>query len=170
MLSRTPSTSPFDIIMKKIGTIHTPFTVLQNMPIQPKGAKEIIGTIEIEKCYQEGLKDLEGFSHIYLIYQFHKAKRTALRVTPFMDNTERGVFATRSPLRPNHIGLSIVRLKKVEGRILTVQGVDILDGTPLLDIKPYIAPFDEVKESTTGWMKATEQEVSKKRSDDRFVG
>ncbi len=156
--------------MKRIGTIHTPFTVLQDMPIQPKGAQEVIGTIDMEERYREGLDDLEGFSHIYLLYEFHMAKRTALKVTPFMDKTERGVFATRSPLRPNHIGLSIVRLIKIEGRTLTVQGIDVLDGTPLLDIKPYIAPFDEVKESTSGWMKASAEEVSKKRSDDRFVG
>jgi len=168
--NNSPTTITPGTIMKKIGTIHTPFTTLQDMPIQPGGAKETVGTIKLEEHYREGLADLDGFSHIYILYEFHMAKRTALKVTPFMDTAERGVFATRSPLRPNHIGLSIVRLKKIGGSVLTVQGIDVLDGTPLLDIKPYIAPFDEVKESTTGWMKASAEEVSKKRSDNRFVG
>jgi len=155
--------------MKTIGTIHTPFTTLDDMPIQPKGAKEVIGTIEIKKEFAEGLNDLDGFSHIYLLYEFHMAPKTAMLVTPFMDNRQRGVFATRSPLRPNHIGLSIVVLKRVEGNIITVQGVDVLDGTPLLDIKPYIAAFDEVQNSSSGWMQSSEEEVTLKRSDRRFA-
>ncbi len=156
--------------MKKIGTIHTPFTTLEDMPIQPKGAKKIIGTIEVNSEFIEGLADLDGFSHIYLLYEFHMAKKTALKVTPFMDTSKRGVFATRSPLRPNHIGLSLVRLKKIEGNIITVQGIDVLDGTPLLDLKPYIAAFDEVRESSSGWMQSSEEDVAGKRSDRRFAG
>ncbi len=155
--------------MKNIGLIHTPFTTLEDMPIQPKGAKEVIGTIEVDNEFIEGLADLGGFSHIYLLYEFHMAKTTALTVTPFMDNRERGVFATRSPLRPNHIGLSLVRLKKIEKNIITVQGIDVLDGTPLLDLKPYIAAFDEVQESHSGWMQASEKDVARKRSDRRFA-
>ncbi len=155
--------------MKKIGTIHTPFTTLEDMPIQPKGAKEVIGTIEVDNEFIEGLADLDGFSHIYLLYEFHMAKKTALTVTPFMDTKKRGVFATRSPLRPNHIGLSLVRLKKIEKDIITVQGIDVLDGTPLLDLKPYIAAFDEVQESNSGWMQASEKDVARKRSDKRFA-
>ena len=155
--------------MKKIGLIHTPFTTLEDMPIQPKGAKEVIGTIEVDNEFIEGLADLGGFSHIYLLYEFHMAKTTALTVTPFMDNRERGVFATRSPLRSNHIGLSLVRLKKIEKNIITVQGIDVLDGTPLLDLKPYIAAFDEVQESHSGWMQASEKDVARKRSDRRFA-
>ena len=100
--------------MKKIGTIHTPFDKLENMPIQPKGAGEVIGTVELQEKYVEGLADLDGFSHIYLLYEFHMAQRTALTVIPFMDTSPRGVFATRSPLRPNHIGISIVRLIGIE--------------------------------------------------------
>ena len=138
------------------------------MPIQPKGAAHVEGTVHIRESYVEGLKDLEGFSHIYLIYLFHKADRISLTVTPFMDSTERGVFATRSPLRPNHIGLSIVQLIKIENRILTVKGIDILNQTPLLDIKPYVANFDSVEGSRSGWMAASEEEVAKKRSDGRF--
>jgi tRNA-Thr(GGU) m(6)t(6)A37 methyltransferase TsaA len=154
--------------VEPIGIIHSPFTEIENMPIQPKGAADVEGTVHIHESYVEGLKDLEGFSHIYLIYLFHKAERISLTVTPFMDSTERGVFATRSPLRPNHIGLSIVQLVKIENGILTVRGIDVLDGTPLLDIKPYIRNFDSVDESLSGWMGASEDEVARKRSDGRF--
>jgi len=157
------------IFMKALGTIHTPFDKLEDMPIQPKGAAEVIGTIELEEQYTEGLADLNGFSHIYLLYEFHMAQRTALTVTPFMDTTPRGVFATRSPLRPNHLGISIVKLIGVEKNIVTVQGIDILNGSPLLDIKPYIAAFDAVQQSQSGWMKSSEDEVAEKRSDLRFV-
>jgi len=155
--------------MKKIGTIYTPFTTLEDMPIQPKGAEEVIGTIEIDKEFTEGLTDLDGFSHVYLLYQFHMASKTALKVTPFMDTSERGVFATRSPLRPNHIGLSLVRMEKIEKNIVTVRGIDVLDGTPLLDIKPYIAEFDQITKSNSGWMQASQEEVNRKRSDRRFA-
>lgn len=155
--------------MQPIGTIHSPFTSLKDMPIQPKGAKDTIGTIEIKEEYMEGLQDLDGFSHIYLLYNFHKAARTALTVTPFMDTSPRGVFSTRSPLRPNHIGLSIVELVGVEKNLLKVRGIDILDGTPLLDIKPYIEFFDSVQDSHSGWMKGSLDEVANKRSDNRFV-
>ena len=156
--------------MQTIGVIHSPFTNLEDMPIQPKGAKNTTGTIELLPEYTEGLVDLEGFSHIYLLYIFHKAARTSLTVTPFMDTTPRGVFSTRSPLRPNHIGLSIVELVGVEKNLLKVRGIDILNGTPLLDVKPYIESFDAVKNSRSGWMKASVTEVAEKRSDDRFIG
>ncbi len=156
--------------IKTIGTIRTPFTTLEDMPIQPKGAKEVIGTVEIKREFVQGLDDLDGFSHIYLLYEFHMAQKTALKVTPFMDTRQRGVFATRSPLRPNHIGISLVMLKKVEDNIITVQGIDVLNGTPLLDIKPYIAAFDEVQKSSSGWMQSSGEEVTMKRSDRRFAG
>jgi tRNA (adenine37-N6)-methyltransferase len=155
--------------VEPIGVIHSPFTEIENMPIQPKGAPDVEGTVHLHESYIEGLKNLEGFSHIYLIYVFHKVQRISLTVTPFMDSTERGVFATRSPVRPNHIGLSIVQLIKIENNILTVKGIDILDETPLLDIKPYIKNFDSVEGSLSGWMMAaSEEEVAKKRSDGRF--
>lgn len=130
----------------------------------------MLGTIILEEQYRTGLADLDGFSHLYLLYAFHMAKRTALSVTPFMDTTPRGVFATRSPLRPNHIGLSIVQLVAIEKNIITVQGIDVLDGTPLFDIKPYIAAFDAVQQSRSGWMKGSAEEVADTRSDTRFVG
>jgi len=139
------------------------------MPIQPRGAANVCGTVIVDEQYAEGLSDLEGFSHIYLLYEFHKAPRTELKVVPFMDDKTRGVYATRSPLRPNHIGLSIVELVTRNGTELTIRGVDVLDQTPLLDIKPYISQFDNVQESRTGWFRANEKEVSKKRSDTRFV-
>ncbi len=151
-----------------IGTIHSPHHSIKDMPIQPKGAAKVEGYVVLNDEYVAGLKDLQGFSHIYLIYSFHKATRTELRVTPFMDTEIRGVFSTRSPLRPNHIGLSIVQLTKVEGNKVFVDGIDVLDGTPLLDIKPYIAGFDSVVESTSGWMKGSDEDIVEKRSDDRF--
>ena len=155
--------------MKAIGIIHSPFKTIENMPIQPKGAQDVVGSVEVYPDFAEGLKDLEGFSHIYLIFQLHKAKQGRLIVTPFMDKTPRGVFSTRSPARPNPIGLSIVELVKREGHVLTIKGLDILDGTPLWDIKPYIHSFDAVKNSRSGWMTASVDEVKKKRSDDRFI-
>jgi tRNA (adenine37-N6)-methyltransferase len=103
------------------------------------------------------------------LYNFHEAKRTELLVTPFMDKQIRGVFATRSPLRPNHIGISIVKLQRIDGNKVYVEGIDVLDGTPLLDIKPYIEKFDSVQESTSGWMQASDEEIRKKRSDERFI-
>ncbi|SHO51717.1 tRNA (N6-threonylcarbamoyladenosine(37)-N6)-methyltransferase TrmO [Desulfopila aestuarii] len=155
--------------MQTIGIIHTPFTNLEDMPIQPAGASDIQGEVVVHEEFAEGLRDLEDFSHIYLIYQFHKATRTELTVVPFMDTVSRGVYATRSPLRPNHIGISIVNLVSVKGNTVNVRGIDILDGTPLLDIKPFIAAFDQVAESRDGWMTATSAEVARKRSDTRFV-
>ena len=151
-----------------IGIIHSPHYNIEDMPIQPKGASEVEGYALVNEKYIDGLQDLEGFSHIYLLYSFHKATRTELLVKPFMDKQTRGVFATRSPLRPNHIGISIVKLKRVEWNKVIVEGIDILDGTPLLDIKPYIEKFDAVKESVSGWLQASDKEISKKRSDNRF--
>lgn len=151
-----------------IGIIHSPHQSLEDMPIQPKGASEYIGNIIVDEKYIDGLKDLDGFSHIYLLYSFHKATRTEMLVIPFMDKKTRGVFATRSPLRPNHIGISIVKLISVEGNKVFVKGIDILDGTPLLDIKPYVEKFDVVQDSVSGWMQASDEEIIEKRSDERF--
>jgi len=151
-----------------IGIIYSPHKSIEDMPIQPKGASDYTGHIIVDEKYVDGLQDLDGFSHIYLLYSFHNTTRTELLVTPFMDNQTRGVFATRSPLRPNHIGISIVKLKKVVRNNVYVEGVDVLDGTPLLDIKPYIEKFDAVKESDSGWLQASNEEIRKKRSDKRF--
>jgi len=151
-----------------IGIIHSPHQSVDGMPIQPGGASEVAGHVIVDEEYVDGLKDLDGFSHIYLLYCFHKVARTEMHVTPFMDKQERGVFATRSPLRPNHIGISIVRLISVEENQIFVKGIDILDKTPLLDIKPYIEQFDAVQNSVSGWLQASDEEIRKRRSDERF--
>ncbi len=155
--------------IEPIGIIRSPILSAKNAPIQPAGAAGLEGTIILQPEFTEGLKDLKGFSHIYLIYRFHLACKEALTVIPFMDTSPRGVFATRSPLRPNHIGLSIVQLVDITDNIITINNVDIVDQTPLLDIKPYIHHFDAVPESSSGWMQAGKEEVIKKRSDDRFA-
>lgn len=155
--------------IKPIGVIHSPFNDLKNMPIQPNGAKGIFSIIEIYESYIEGLSDLKGFSHIYLVYVLHKSKKEKLRVVPFMDNIERGIFSTRSPMRPNHIGLSIVKLIDINNNLLKVEAADVLDGTPLLDIKPYFKHVDCISDATTGWLKLSKDEIEKQRSDGRFV-
>ncbi len=161
-----------NINLKQIATIRSPFCNLEKMPVQPRGAKNTYATIEFKKEFQEGLKDLDGFSHLYLIYYFHKVKEHKLSVIPFNDNTNtpRGVFSTRTPMHPNSIGLSVVELVSVEDNIVTIKGVDILDGTPLLDIKPYIENFDKIEGKTkSGWMKSSSNDIELKRSDDRFI-
>jgi tRNA-Thr(GGU) m(6)t(6)A37 methyltransferase TsaA len=152
-----------------IGTIHSPFTDPEGMPIQPAGAREAIGTVVIDPAYEAGLQDLQGFSHIYLLYHFHRAAPMRLRVVPFLDSREHGIFATRSPSRPSPIGLSIVELLEVRGNRLTVRGIDVLDGTPLLDIKPYIEAFDRVEGSRSGWLASSPEEIVRQRSDKRFT-
>ena len=151
-----------------IGIIHSPFTKLSGMPIQPAGAAGVEGTVEVFPKYNDGLKDLEGFSHIIMLYHFHRSKGFKLHVVPFMDSTPRGVFATRAPKRPNPIGLSVIKLQKIQDNILYVENVDILDGTPLLDIKPYVPEFDEQTEARAGWLEEARKEVSKRKSDQRF--
>lgn len=151
-----------------IGIIHTPFTTPENMPVQPAGAAGVHGTVEIFEEYQAGLKDLDGFSHIILLYHFHRSHGFSLRLVPFMDTQSRGVFATRAPKRPNPIGLSIVALDRIEDGVLRVQNLDILDGTPLLDIKPYVPEFDRYTDIRTGWLEEVRKTVATRRSDDRF--
>jgi tRNA-Thr(GGU) m(6)t(6)A37 methyltransferase TsaA len=139
------------------------------MPIQPRGGSGIVGEVIVKERYAAGLADLGGFSHIYLLYRFHRARRVELQVVPFMDRVLRGVFATRSPLRPNHIGLSLVELVSIEGARLKIRNLDILDNTPLLDIKPYIEQFDKIENAAAGWMNGAVSEVEHKRSDSRFT-
>jgi tRNA-Thr(GGU) m(6)t(6)A37 methyltransferase TsaA len=151
-----------------IGIIHSPFTEPKGMPIQPAGAVGVKGTVEVFSEFQAGLKDLDGFSHIILLYLFHRSEGFNLQVVPFMDNEPRGLFATRAPRRPNPIGLSVVQLDRIENGILHVQNLDILDETPLLDIKPYVPEFDGQIDVRTGWLEKVRKTVSKRRSDDRF--
>jgi tRNA-Thr(GGU) m(6)t(6)A37 methyltransferase TsaA len=156
------------IVYQPIGAIHSPFTDIKGMPIQPAGAKGVQGTVEINPEYVDGLQDLDGFSHIILIYHFHLSKGYSLKVKPFMDENLRGVFATRAPKRPNPIGISVVRLVRVEGNILRIENIDIVDGTPLLDIKPYVPEFDIAEERRIGWLSEKAKKVHKVKADERF--
>ncbi len=156
------------ITYTSIGTIHSPFTDLKDMPIQPTSENSAPGTVHLHPQFASAIKDLEGFSHVILIYHFHQASRVYLTVTPFMDSEPRGIFATRAPTRPNPIGLSVVALKSVEGTVLHLENVDILDGTPLLDIKPYVPNFDTPHDVHVGWLGREDADVRQARSDDRF--
>jgi len=151
-----------------VGVIHTPFTDQEGMPIQPAGAEGVQGTIEIYETYVDGLKDLDGFSHIHLLYHLHKSHGYDLQVVPFLDTEVRGLFATRAPRRPNAIGLSTVKLIRVTENIIEIENVDMLDGTPLLDIKPVVPGFAHFENPRFGWVEDAIDDVSHIRSDDRF--
>jgi tRNA-Thr(GGU) m(6)t(6)A37 methyltransferase TsaA len=157
------------VFFNTIGVIHTPFRTVSDMPIQPAGAQGVPGSIELLQEFVPALQDLEGFSHLILLYHFHQVKESKLIVTPFLDVNAHGIFATRAPQRPNPIGLSIVRLLRITDNILEIANVDMLDGTPLLDIKPYVPDFDGISTRVrVGWLEESQQEVKTKRSDDRF--
>ena len=158
-----------EIKYKIIGIIHSPFKEPKGTPIQPAGAKGINGTVEIFPEYTEGLKDIEGFSHIILLYHFHLSKVSTLLAKPYMDNEMRGVFAMRGPSRPNPIGISVVRLVKIEGTVLYIQDIDIVDGTPLLDIKPYVPKFDIRQIERIGWLESNVHKLSQSKDDGRFA-
>ena len=151
------------ITYKPIGVIHSEHIVAEKTPIQPAYAKGCKGRAEILPQFAEGLRDLEGFSHVYLLYHLHQAGPASLVVKPFLEDAERGVFATRSPHRPNPIGLSIVELVRREGNVLHLDGVDTLDGTPLLDVKPYTAKFDCIKTTRNGWQDEVDEETARRR-------
>lgn len=138
------------------------------MPIQPAGAVGVKGTVEVFEKFQAGLKDLDEFSHIILLYIFHRSPGFELEVVPFMDTHPRGLFATRAPKRPNPIGLSTVQLDRIENGNLHVRNTDILDGTPLLDIKPYVPEFDNYARVRGGWLEHVRKTVDDRKSDDRF--
>jgi tRNA-Thr(GGU) m(6)t(6)A37 methyltransferase TsaA len=158
-----------ELTLKTIGVIHSPYRDVQGAPIQPSGARGSKGEIVVDKAYEPGLKDLEGFSHLILLYHFHLCNKEQLTVTPFLDKTEHGVFATRAPTRPNHIGVSIVRLNSREKNTLNILDVDVLDGTPLLDIKPLVPGFDlPEQEIKVGWLEQKAQKASELRADERF--
>jgi tRNA-Thr(GGU) m(6)t(6)A37 methyltransferase TsaA len=157
-----------EIIYRPIGTVHTQFKDLAEMPIQPTSRASGPATLELFPEYAEGLKDLEGFSHLILIYHLHAVHQVRLTVTPFLDSAPRGVFATRAPTRPNPIGLSIVELVAIEGNLVRIGQADMLDGTPLLDIKPYVPEFDQPEQARIGWLAAAKGKVRDGRSDQRF--
>ena len=156
------------ITYRPIGVIHSEFKTPEGVPIQPSAAEGIPGTVEVFPEYAEGLKDIDGFSHIILIYHLHLARTGSVVVRPYMDSEYRGVFATRAPSRPNNIGLSIVRLVRVEGRILHIMDVDIVDGAPLLDIKPYVPEFDDRDNVSIGWLDRNVKKLPSSRDDGRF--
>jgi tRNA-Thr(GGU) m(6)t(6)A37 methyltransferase TsaA len=156
------------IKFKPVGVIHSPFKDTAGMPIQPSGAAGVAGTVEVFEAFRAGLADLEGFSHIVLLYHFHRSQGFDLRIVPFLDSRERGLFATRAPKRPNPIGMSVVKLVGIEEGTLHIENVDILDGTPLLDIKPYVPEFDAPGKVRTGWLKDRRKEVTDRTSDERF--
>lgn len=158
------------IEMESIGTIHTEFKKIEGMPIQPTGAKGIKGTIEIKDQYIDGLKDLKDFSHIHIIYLLHKVEGYMLEVKPFMDDNTHGVFATRSPKRPNRIGMSVVKVIDVKDNKVCVENIDVLDETPLLDIKPYVPQLyeDTIDDLKIGWFENNHKKAKSQKSDDRF--
>ncbi len=158
-----------EICYRPIGIIHSPFKEPKGVPIQPSAARGVRGTAEVFPEYAKGLKDIEGFSHIVLIYHFHLVKANKLLVRPYMDKNEHGVFATRAPGRPNPIGISVVRLLEVRGSILVLENVDIVDGTPLLDIKPYVPEFDIHDVERIGWLEQNVHKLPKVKDDGRFV-
>ena len=157
------------IKINPIGIIHTPFNTINDMPIQPLAAKSVKGVIEIFPEYIEGLTDLEAFSHITLLYHFHKINEYDLMVKPFMDTKKHGIFATKSPKRPNAIGLSTVKLLKIEKNCIHIEEVDMLNGTPLIDIKPFFSKFDNRKNTKSGWLdNQLNIPIKELRSDERF--
>jgi tRNA-Thr(GGU) m(6)t(6)A37 methyltransferase TsaA len=151
-----------------IGIIHTPHKTTEGTPIQPTGAKGVVGRIEIFPEYSAGLTDLAGFSHIFMLYHFHLSRKFSLKVKPFLDDQKRGLFATRAPSRPNPIGLSVVRLIDIKNETLHVQDVDVVDGTPLLDIKPYVPEFDMRQVDKFGWIGEKTGKVEGVVDDGRF--
>ena len=155
------------IELNYIGKAFSEYKTIENMPIQGAGISKGKGYIEIFEQYLDGLKDLEGFSHCYIIFHLHKVKGAALHVKPFLDNELRGIFATRSPKRPNAIGLSIVKIDSVQNNKVILNEIDILDGTPILDIKPYITQFDQITSEKDGWYEKG-MNPKKTLSDERF--
>ncbi|HEX2935224.1 MAG TPA: tRNA (N6-threonylcarbamoyladenosine(37)-N6)-methyltransferase TrmO [Bacteroidales bacterium] len=157
------------IIINPIGVIRTPHTDIKNKPIQPIAAEGIKGYIELLPEYAAGLKDLEGFSHITLVYRFHKIVGFELEVIPFMDTEKRGIFSCKAPKRPNAIGISTVKLIAIEANIIHIEQVDMLDGTPLIDIKPFYPRYDNRENVTIGWLEKNKDiPLEKLRADERF--
>ena len=158
-----------EVRYKSIGVVHSPFKKPQNVPIQAVASRGIKGSVELALEYLEGLKDLAGFSHIILLCHFHRSRPYSLLVKPYLDTNLRGLFSTRAPSRPNPIGISIVRLTKIEDNILYIQDIDVIDGTPVLDIKPYVPKFDQRKTARIGWLKNKIERTSIINDDGRFA-
>ncbi len=148
-----------------IGLVHTPHKQAAGTPVQAALAEGVAGTVEVFPEFAAGLRDLDGFERVWLVYWFDRASPAKLVVKPYLDTRERGLFATRAPSRPNPIGVSAVRLVRIEGNVLHVEGVDVLDGTPLLDIKPYVPKFDAFEAERVGWLGGVE---TRRVADGRF--
>jgi tRNA (adenine37-N6)-methyltransferase len=153
-----------------IGYLETPFAEAEGAPIQPSGAVGVKGRLRLLPEYAAGLADLEGFSHIIVLYHLHLAEGFNLTVTPFLDKATRGLFATRAPKRPNPIGLSVLRLTGIEGNILFLENVDMLDASPVIDLKPYVPAFDSCPDATAGWLEGRAAKAENTRADRRFEG
>lgn len=163
-------TTSKEVTLNLIGTIRTPHATADNIPVQPVGSADE-GVAELFPEFAEGLKDVDGFSHVMLLFHLHEMKKDyKLIITPFMDKQEHGVFATRSPSRPAAIGLSTVKVKKVEGNKLYFEGADMLNGSPLIDIKPFFRNVDNRPDAVSGWLEGKDEDIaSKHRSDNRFM-
>jgi tRNA-Thr(GGU) m(6)t(6)A37 methyltransferase TsaA len=153
-----------------VGYVRSPFKGTAGTPIQPTAGAGVEGTVEVLPEYAPGLRDLEGFSHVILLCHLHLARPARLEVVPYLDDRPRGVFATRAPSRPNPIGLSIVRLLGIDGGVMRVQDLDLVDGTPVLDIKPYVPEFDAREGVRVGWLEGRTGDLAATRDDGRFEG
>jgi tRNA-Thr(GGU) m(6)t(6)A37 methyltransferase TsaA len=156
------------LVYRPVGIVHSPLKEASGAPIQSFVARDIEGVVEVLPQYVEGLRDIEGFSHLILIYHFHLSSKSSLIVRPHLDDGTHGVFATRAPARPNPIGISVVRLVRVDGTRLYVTGLDILDGTPVLDIKPYVPQFDATGTERIGWLRGRIHMAKGTKDDGRF--
>ena len=158
-----------EVVYRPIGVVHSPFKVPQDVPIQSVAAEGVMGIVEVAREYVDGLRDVDGFSHLILIYHCHLAQDYSLLVRPFLDERLHGVFSTRAPSRPNPVGVSVVRLTRMKKNILHIQDVDIIDGTPLLDIKPFVPEFDQRKAERIGWLTKNIDKLHSGRDDGRFA-
>ncbi len=157
------------VTFQPVGVVRSPFTDPVGMPIQAVAARGVPGLLELDPVYEAGLSDLDGFSHVIVIYHLHRSQPGRLVVTPFLDTQPRGIFATRSPQRPNAIGLSTLRVVRVDGPRVHVEDVDMLDGTPILDLKPYVPQFDDRPADRIGWFAGQIDRVGGTRADARFT-
>lgn len=157
-----------DVVCKPIGVVHSRYTEAAGMPIQSAAAPDEIAEVEIFAEFARGLKDIEGFEYLILLTRFHECRREDLEVVPFLDDSAHGVFATRAPARPNRLGLSIVRLERVDGRVLHIQGNDMMNGTPVLDVKPYVPAFDVRQTDRIGWFAGRLEHLATTRADNRM--
>jgi tRNA-Thr(GGU) m(6)t(6)A37 methyltransferase TsaA len=158
-----------EVVYKPIGVVYSPFKAPQDVPIQSVAAEGVTGIVEVAREYVEGLRDVDGFSHLILVYHCHLAQDYSLLVRPFLDERLHGVFSTRAPSRPNPVGVSVVRLTRMEKNMLHIQDVDIIDGTPLLDIKPFVPEFDQRKAERIGWLTKKVDKMHSSRDDGRFA-